>query len=81
MTDSDYLKRLEDKVNMAIDHIEKLTLDNERLKDDKRVLEVSLDECKRKLTDIRLSEHDRSSQVRDKLRSILRKVDALDEIY
>ncbi len=80
MTQTDYLKRLEDKVNKAIDHIERLTLENERLQTENQNIAEKLREYGRELSQSRLDERNRASQVREKIRSILRKVDSLNNL-
>ncbi len=80
MTQTDYLKRLEDKVNKAIDHIERLTLENERLQTENQNIAEKLREYGRELNQSRLDERNRASQVREKIRSILHKVDSLNNL-
>ncbi len=80
MTQKDYLKRLEDKVNLAIEHIEQLTVENERLQTENQNIAEKLREYSRELNQTRLDERNRASQVRDKIRSILRKVDSLNSL-
>jgi FtsZ-binding cell division protein ZapB len=80
MTQTDYLKRLEDKVNKAIDHIERLTLENERLQTENQNIAEKLREYGRELNQCRLDERSRATQVSEKIRSILRKVDSLNSL-
>ena len=80
MPQADYLKRLEDKVNRAIEHIEKLTVDNERLTDENKRLQDSLRTCKNHLTQGRLEDGERTGRAREKLRSILHKIDSLNNL-
>ena len=80
MPQVDYLKRLEDKVNRAIEHIEKLTVENERLEDENKHLKDSLRNCKNHLSQDRLDDGQRTSRVREKLHSILHKIDLLNNL-
>ncbi|MBN4056874.1 cell division protein ZapB [bacterium AH-315-J21] len=80
MTQTDYLKRLEDKVNRAIEHIEQLTVENERLQTENQNIAEKLHDYRRELNQVHLDERTRASQVRDKIRSILRKVDSLNSL-
>lgn len=80
MPQADYLKRLEDKVNRAIEHIEKLTVENERLAEENNHLQDSLRACQNHLTQGRLEESERTGRAREKLRSILYKIDSLNNL-
>lgn len=80
MTRTDYLKRLEEKINKAIEHIERLTLENQDLQAERDRLRASLKERQGELSQIRLEERERSSEVRAKIRSILHKVDSLNDL-
>ena len=78
--DNDYLKRLETKVNRAIEHIEKLTVENDQLRRDNTDLADELRSARKELNSIRLDSRDRATRVRDKIRSILHKVDSLEKL-
>lgn len=78
--DTDYLKRLETKVNRAIEHIEKLTVENDQLRKENGDLAEQLQAARKELNSIRLDSRDRSTRVREKIRSILHKVDSLEKL-
>jgi FtsZ-binding cell division protein ZapB len=76
----DTLEKLEEKINKALALIEKLTTDNRILKEDNERLKKELSESKVKAADLERQENERSEKVRERLGSILNKLDNLEKI-
>jgi FtsZ-binding cell division protein ZapB len=76
----DTLEKLEEKINKARALIEKLTTDNRILKEDNERLKKELSESKVKAADLERQENERSEMVRERLGSILNKLDNLEKI-
>lgn len=80
MSQTDHFKRLEEKINRAIEHIEKLTLENDALKADNSEYSESLKESRRLLMETRLRQTETSQRLREKLRVVLHKIDSINDL-
>jgi FtsZ-binding cell division protein ZapB len=76
----DTLEKLEEKINKAVALIEKLTNDNEILINKNNQINNELSELKLKLAAMDKTEIEKSEKVRDKLNSIIGKLNIIEQI-
>ncbi len=80
MGNIDSFQRLEEKVNQAIEHIETLTHENDEMRLANERLSEALNECRRELALVQAENGRLRDRVRDRLNSILSKVNSLREL-
>ena len=71
---------LEEKINKVIELLEKLKIENKKLKEENRQLILELHQVKRGFEEYKTVHADQSNRVKEKLLSVLNRVEELEQI-
>ncbi len=76
----DTLEKLEQKINTALNLVERLSEENKTLKTENRNLSSELEKAKAELGSSRIEKNEQADRIKGRLSSILDKLDQLEQV-